>query len=444
MFQTGHYLLESGISLGLFYLLYWLLLRKQTFFGLNRLILLGTALLSLVIPLFHFSLPASPQEGSILYVVELLTWEVTETGLEGVSQPAGNILVSHLLPAVYLSGVIFFFLRFLVQVFHIVSLIRSGRKLQTDHAVVILTSKDIPAFSFFRWIVVNEKMWEKGNISGMLTHEKEHIRRRHSFDILFLELLTMIHWFNPFAWLYRISVKQVHEYQADREVIRQGANTLHYQNLILQQIFGQQFFRFVNHFNQFHLKKRFTMMTDNRKRKTAAWRSLALIPAAAVLIALLGFNSKPGGMAWNQSSVADTIIQITAENTPQTEGNIPSDQEEEIVFVVEDMPVFVYKGDTSQNAFRHYIAENLVYPEEAHKQGIEGKVYVQFIVEKDGKMSNADIIRGAHELLDMEALRVIKECQQVWIPGRQRGKAVRVAFTFPIVFALNGSEKETS
>ncbi|HDR90584.1 MAG TPA: M56 family peptidase [Bacteroidetes bacterium] len=442
MIQPGEYLLESGISLGLFYLLYWLLLRKQTFFGLNRLILLGTALLSLVIPLFHFTLPASPQEGSILYVVEFLAWEVTGKGNEGVSQDAGAAGIGYWLTAGYLCGMFFFLFRFLVQIFHIVILIRSGRKIRTDDSVVILTRENIPAFSFFRWIVINEECWEREDISDILAHEKEHALKFHSLDILFMEIFTMVHWFNPFAWLYKMSLKQVHEYQADREVIRQGANTLHYQNLILQQIFGHQFFRFVNHFNQFHLKKRFIMMTDNRKRKTAAWRSLALIPAAAVLIALFGFNSKPGGIAWNQPPVNETIIQNAAENTPQNEGNIPSDQEEPIFFVVEEMPLFVYKGDTSQEAFRHYITDHLVYPEEAHKKGIEGKVYVSFIVEKDGKMSTVEIVRGTHELLDTEALRVINECPHAWIPGRQRGQAVRVAFTFPMVFTLKENNKE--
>lgn len=108
------------------------------------------------------------------------------------------------------------------------------------------------------------------------------------------------------------------------------------------------------------------------------------------------------------------------------------EEEAEIFFIVEDMPDFQGGG---QDAFRRYIAENLRYPTIAAESGIQGRVFVQFVVNKDGVVSDATVVRGVDPVLDREAVRVIMSSPQ-WTPGRQRGAPVRVAFTFPINFVL--------
>jgi periplasmic protein TonB len=107
-------------------------------------------------------------------------------------------------------------------------------------------------------------------------------------------------------------------------------------------------------------------------------------------------------------------------------------EEAEIFFIVEDMPDFQGGG---QDAFRRFIAENLRYPQIAAENGIQGRVFVQFVVNEDGSVSDAKVVRGVDPSLDREALRVVMSSPR-WTPGRQRGQPVRVAFTFPINFVL--------
>ncbi len=108
------------------------------------------------------------------------------------------------------------------------------------------------------------------------------------------------------------------------------------------------------------------------------------------------------------------------------------EEEAEIFFIVEDMPDFQGGG---QDGFRKYIAENLRYPQIAAENGIQGRVFVQFVVNEDGTVSDATVVRGVDPSLDREALRVVMS-SPTWTPGRQRGEPVRVAFTFPINFVL--------
>ena len=128
-------------------------------------------------------------------------------------------------------------------------------------------------------------------------------------------------------------------------------------------------------------------------------------------------------------------IELPVRATRMPDGSLwqtKSAEDSEIFFVVEEMPDFLNGG---QEAFRKFIAENLKYPETAEENGIEGRVFVQFVVRADGRVGNASIVRGVDPALDQEALRVVMASPE-WTPGRQRGKPVDVAFTFPITFRL--------
>ncbi len=113
--------------------------------------------------------------------------------------------------------------------------------------------------------------------------------------------------------------------------------------------------------------------------------------------------------------------------------NANAQSEEEVYMFVEDQPSF----PGGEDEMRKFISRNVEYPKEARESGIVGTVYIQFIVEKDGTLTNIKVIRGVHESLNQEALRVIKLMPK-WKPGKQRGKAVRTQFTIPLKFSLNG------
>lgn len=119
------------------------------------------------------------------------------------------------------------------------------------------------------------------------------------------------------------------------------------------------------------------------------------------------------------------IIEFASEEEEEVE-------EQQIFFIVEDMPSFQGKG---QDGFRQWIQQNLRYPEIAAENGISGRVFVRFVVEPTGNVSNVEVVRGVDPALDAEAVRVVKSSPK-WQPGKQRGKPVRVSYTFPIVFVL--------
>jgi protein TonB len=109
-------------------------------------------------------------------------------------------------------------------------------------------------------------------------------------------------------------------------------------------------------------------------------------------------------------------------------------EEEEVFFIAEDMPMF--NGKDASDGFREYVAKNLKYPDIAAENGIQGTVYIQFVVEPSGSVSNVKVLRGVDPALDKEAVRIVQSSPK-WTPGKQRGKPVRVSFTFPITFKLN-------
>lgn len=132
----------------------------------------------------------------------------------------------------------------------------------------------------------------------------------------------------------------------------------------------------------------------------------------------------------NRKDNTEEVIVITSN------GNNKPVKEEEIFFVVEDMPKFVLDGKTGTTKdFSIYIAQNMKYPKEAYDKKVQGKVYVQFVISKEGYVTDAKVIRGVHPSLDQEALRVVYSSPK-WIPGKQRGQAVNVSYTIPIIFNL--------
>jgi len=231
-------------------------------------------------------------------------------------------------------------------------------------------------------------------------------------------------WFNPFAWLFERAIKQTHELLADEGVIAQGCNIGQYQASILNQIMGIEVMGLANNFNCSITKKRMIMMTKTNTQKNRVFRLLFIIPAIAIALTLnLKCTSE------TQTPAEEEIVTITKADQSTTKSDVVN--EETVFTVVEDMPQFP-GGD---KALMTWISKNVKYPEIAQKNGIEGRVYIGFVVNKNGLVDRVKLMRGASPSLDTEALRVVNE-MPTWTPGKQRGEAVSVAYTIPINFAL--------
>jgi TonB family protein len=432
MNEFGVFLYESGISLSVLYVFYWFLLRKETYFSLNRIILVSTLLLALIIPFIRITITGHAEQGSIIYVFDRFIMDPLVVSPETV-QAEKNQSIS-LIRIIYFAGVIFFFLKFLVQFFQIFKLVKKyGTRKLLGYKIVPIDN-DLSPFSFFNFIFINPEKIQENELKNVLYHEGEHARKLHTLDIILLEIICIIQWFNPFIWFYKLALREIHEYEADLSVIKNGENKLNYQQLILQQVFGNQFFQVVHHLlTNSLIKKRITMMTKTESKKRTIIKSLFILPIAAMLVMIFSFT--------RGTEPIDLPGNFTEEGLNNTQLIITQDQDttvtEDIFFIVEEMPGFQGKG---LSGFKDWAMDHLIYPKEAKEQGIEGIVYVEFVVNKKGGVTNVIIKKGADPLLNAEALRVVNS-SPAWIPGKQRGQVVNVAFVFPVKFSLQEPEK---
>jgi len=422
---------ESGISLGLLYLIYWLFLRKETFFFMNRIYLLFSIIISFIIPLINFTFSPAENPGSYYLIMDTIVIRAN-----GIGQTIEkSISSSDILSIIYCSGVIILLIKFLIQIFQIFLLKRKSEIKKENGINLVITNKNISPCSFFNMIFLNTNI-SKTYQEKIVIHEHIHIKQLHSADLIFMKLLTIFQWFNPFVWMIKYSIQEIHEYLADKGVLNQGYSSYNYITLIVSQITGKYFFQTGNYFNRSLIKKRINMMKKFKSHGINKLKILLIIPAIIVLFIIFAcskqeIQSEDG----NEPIKNDELTEAQISNVPiksdeLTEAEI---REKEPVFtIVEEMPKFK-SGD--QNEFREYLQTILKYPEEAANKGIAGTVYINFVVNSKGEVKDAKVIRGIHPDLDAEVIRVI-ESSPKWTPGIQRGKKVNVQFTFPIKFIL--------
>jgi TonB family protein len=417
------YLLKSGISLTMLYAVYWFLLRKETFFRLNRFFLVSAALFSAVFPILDFNWLVSLEPQST-YLVVLDAVTINSARVEHTLSQ--NLSAVQYMALTWFAGAAVFALRFLVQLLQLLWMVFKYGITTQDGLRIVFVDRNYAPFSFFNLIFIQPEAFRHENIHKIVSHEQVHIRQKHTLDLMLVELLTILQWFNPVVWFYRMSIKSVHEYLADEGALRVGFNPVDYQQVLIGQTMGIKVNDLTNNFNHSLLTKRFIMMTKNKSKRLAKLKVLLAAPVAFLLIA-----------AFTISPVLHTLAQVeTKPQQPEVEKQQPQEEPDELFMVVDQMPSFP-GGDKAR---MEYLSENITYPETAKEEGAEGRVFVQFVVEKDGSITNVKLLRGFNKACDEEALRVIRN-MPAWEPGKQRGQAVRVQFNMAVHFTL-GADKE--
>lgn len=433
------YLIKSGISLVLLYSVFWLFLSRDTFFRLNRAYLVTSVIFSLLFPL----LPVTITVGDVAptYTVMLDTIVINASRVE----PAvvNNLGMFQVLTIVYLTGMSIFVLRFLFQIGQLILMVRRYGITRHEGMNIIFVDQNYAPFSFFGLIFINRKKLDEEQVQEIIDHEKVHIRQRHSWDLIIFEILTIVQWFNPFVWFYRHSIKTVHEYLADEGVLLKGHSPVGYQQLLLEQSTGLQLNDLTNNFNHSLIKKRIIMMTKSKSTIIARLKLLVAMPVAFLLV--VAFTASPTINMFGQSEmrIPDSIKEKLPEGVTIKEikgresgytNNTPASGD--IYTVTEIIPQF----PGGRNMMMRYLASKIDYPDKARKEGIEGTVYVTFVVEKDGAISNAKVLRGFDEECDKVALDAVMSMPK-WDPGREKGEPVRVQFNMPVKFALDSEEE---
>lgn len=448
------YSLKVALCLTAFYLVYKLLLSRETFFGFNRAVLLGIAGVSLLLPLLHFTVGSAPEPVGGFVVVEDIVMQAV-----AADAPKFSVTAAQMCFAIYMIGVAFFACREAWSLLCLRRMIRGGRVAECADGVKTVVAKgDVSPFSWMGNIIISEKDY-RDRPEYILLHERAHIAGRHSFDILLCDLLIVFQWFNPAAWLLKAELQSVHEYEADRRVLSSGVNASEYQLLLIRKAVGDKLFSMANNLTQSSLKKRITMML---KRKSNPWsraRMLVAVPVAAVAVVAFAtpkaeslsnviesesealvskvmpaVKAQADGSSQGATEMAAAdAAPVKAEAEAQPKADAPEaivpDGDDKVYDVVEQQPEF--PGGTSGLA--KWLGDNIKYPAEAAKQGIEGRVIVQFVVGIDGTVSNVKLMRPVNPLLDQEALRVVTAMPK-WTPGKQDGKPVAVKYTIPVTF----------
>ena len=523
---------KVAVLIAVFYMFYRLMLARETFHRVNRLVLLLTAVASFVLPLCVITMheTVTMEAVPVMAVDNLTVDDVAPMPKPVVETPWWQIL----LPVLFMIGMVVTIGHTLMSMFRILMLIkRSEKHPQSDGTTICVSGNaDVPPFSWMHYIVMNQSDYAERN-AAILAHERGHIRLRHSWDLLLVDTLTALQWFNPAMWMLRSDLRAIHEYEADGEVLSLGINARQYQYLLITKAASIGGYSLANGISHSTLKNRINMMLHKKSSQTSLLKLLALVPIVGLALAV---NAEKVQDVVYTNTVAPSAEELVNEEILQAEPQ-PAEVVDEaknkpitfqVVFSPEDSPIagvpvlivetgkpvksaetdkdgkfvldnpvvgslvtftvvnyskgiritkdMVAKGDVVKVAFGanrsekeesegtpdpnkaydmvdempqfpggpsalfEFLSKNIQYPKEAEDANLQGRVIVSFVVEKDGSVSNAKVVRPIDPLLDAEALRVVNSMPK-WIPGKQNGEAFRVKYTIPVTFRVEGGIK---
>ena len=383
-----NYLIWINLYLTLFYGFYWVFLRNETFFNLNRWYFLGAAVLSFLLPKIDMgSMKAATQ--TQVFVSELPAIEIGSFA----ASPSFPVWLS-----VYLAGCV---VSLIWLIYRFVSIYSSFKNPPSG-----------AAYSFLSSIYIDNTLAAHDK---MLVHEKVHAEQLHSVDIVFFELIRTFLWFNPVVHMWIRAAKLNHEYIADRATTRDQEDRIQYATLLLQQNLGVSINNLANNFfNKPFLKKRIAMLFKNQSKQSVVARLLLLIPV--IMISFAFQSAKQLGEDF-----------ISEDSTNETY----SINQDSIFKKPDVMPKF----EGGMDDLYRFIGKNYMYPAEAQKANVQGRLLYSFVVERDGSLVDIKLIQDIGHGTGEEGLRVLKLSPK-WEPGLVNGKPVRVEFTLPIQLNL--------
>jgi TonB family protein len=430
------YMVKVAVYLVAFYLVYSVLLSRDTAYIRNRAFILISFISSLILPFlsFRFTSPLG---------IRFFGKVLSEVLVTGASNPGRkfSLVVSvqdliQILYSVYFIIVIIFIIKLIVDLINLLVLIRHNKA--NDSRIIMFHGLSTSGFSALGYIFINKKLAQK-DASDIIRHEQNHLKHNHFLDILFIEIIKAFQWFNPVIYLFNRSLRAIHEYQADQECLSSGIPVINYQNLLFKQVLKSGRFNLPNSFsNPSLIKKRMIMMTKKRTSAIANIKLILVLPVIAfAVIGITAFKDIP----LLTNSVTGTTNSSSEEISPppppppppESKVNVQNEVsvEEEPFIVVDKMPMF----PGGEKALLKFISENTRFPEKAKKQSIVGKVIIRFCITSTGKVNQISVLKGLSPELDTEAVRVVSTLPD-FEPGSQGGRPVPVWFMVPIVFTL--------
>ena len=428
-------MVKVAVYMAAFYLVYSIMLSRDTSYSRNRAFILLSLITALIFPFITLQ---TIKPWNIQFFGKILSnvfVTATADSSKTLSQGSSSSGLLQMIYSIYIIVGFVFIFKLLINLFNLLFLI--FRHKNEGSRIIRFHGFNTSGFSAMGYIFINTRLTPE-DAGDIIKHEQNHLKQNHFIDIIFIELIKAVQWFNPVVYLFNRSLRAIHEYQADQECISSGVPIVNYQSLLLNQVFKSGAFNLTNSFsNPSLIKKRMIMMTKKRTSTTASFKILIVIPVAAIIfMAISAYREIP------YSSVKQIIPVIETQNlsseskselmAPPPPPPTQSSESEEVPFVVvEEMPMFP-GGD---RALLDYISENTIYPEASKAQNIQGRVIIRFCVTAKGGVSLVSVLKGVASELDAEAVRVVKTLP-TFNPGKQGGKPVPVWYMVPITFTL--------
>jgi TonB family protein len=479
-----NYLIEANLGLIFFYGIYWLVLQKEDQFTFKRTYLLSSVVASLVFPFFTIGvstslIPSLSQTTAVQWLPEIVIYA------NGNVKPEANsfFLNWSWITYAYLIIAAVALILFLIRIFSLIKLFKQSAHYTWKNYTVAESDKVQGVFSFFHFIFLSPgDLLAETEKQEILRHEEVHIKKLHSIDIILIQLLGIVFWFNPIVRSYKKSFVQVHEFEADARSV-EGHDVDEYCSLLAKVALQNNGYVLANHFTNSFTLKRITMM-KTVKRKIKNWKVLAAactLPLFFFVVACQDqimneisdstltqvefpevvkndiatkYQAKYPGAKFNymegdadeirtKFAANSAVKQILLNTYPilnrKTVGvltvdisNLELKDQNEIYAVVEETA----QPKGGMDNFYKYIASKLSYPAEARQKGIQGRVFIEFVVNTDGSISDVRPLKGIGGGCDEEAVRIMAQAEP-WNPGKQRGIAVRQRMVIPIIYSLD-------
>lgn len=474
--------LVSGIILLCLYMPYKLLLAGARQHRFNRLVMMGMYLVSVTVPLLmRMDIHVGGSEsGHVAQPVADITFGPLTGGIISQAAPVWARVALW----IYLAGVAVTLTRFIWVYLRLLHIIRTGRRQERNgYTLVIARDASISPFSWRKYVVVGDPDDAAENKAVMI-HELRHLSALHSLDIFMAQIYAIAVWYNPVSWLMIDELKTVHEYEADEAVIDSGVNLKEYQMLLIKKTAGARLPSLANSLNHSKLQKRITMMYQSKSKLAGKIGTLVLLPAMAIGVAVVsvpaiasvisdaseatlvesaGKVSEKSGKTEIAAMAPRSVADAPAIKAADVESPALLDSESEVAEpsvmqaavaeavseeTAEDQTGKVYTAvDQSAEfpggvpALMNWLGSNIRYPEDAVRDDIQGRVIVKFVVNTDGRISDATVIKGVSASLDGEAIRVV-QAMPTWQPAQIDGKKVSSWFVLPVSFKLSVPEPQ--
>ncbi len=400
------FLIKSTISLAVLLAVYRLFLEREKMHRFNRFYLISVLVFSFIIPFISYTLQA---EGSLARAINQIPQTVLQEVI--ISEKAQFFGFTQWLIILYSLVTTVLIVRFANNIRSFISLFKTNRTIRYKTAVLVLLPYKILPHTFLNYIFISEDDYNKNAIEkDLYTHELAHVNQKHTIDVLFIEILKTIFWFNPLIYFYKKAIQLNHEFLADETVIAINKNITGYQSLLLKIASEGPVVALASNIKFSTTKKRFIMMNKTTPKLLALSKQFLVLPVMAGLF----------------------LISCAKENTDTNKDLIIEKTEKDIynAAVLTKQPE--YPG--GMNGFYSSIMRNFNIPEV--NEDMTKKIMVSFVVEKDGSMSDIKILKDPGSGLGDEAKRVLSAMTEKWSPGEINGEAVRTSFALPIVIKI--------